>query len=156
MPTLQESARAFLSQERIAVAGVSRDPKQTANLIARKLAASGSQVFAVNPRASEIEGKPSYPDLRSIPGGVQALLIVTPPEAALPLVRECAEVGVRHVWMHRGFGAGSLSKDAVDFCRQHEIEVIPGACPLMYIDHADFPHRCMRTLMGWFGKLPHV
>lgn len=48
-PTLREAAEEFLDKKRIAVAGVSRDPKQPANLIYRRLRDTGHDVFAVIP-----------------------------------------------------------------------------------------------------------
>ena len=45
MTTLREAAEQFLSQNRIAVAGVSRDSKQPANLIYRRLRDTDHQVF---------------------------------------------------------------------------------------------------------------
>ena len=62
----------FLAQRRIAVAGVSRNdgPHPAANLIYRRLKDTGHDVFAVNPNMPSFEGDPCYPDVRSIPGGV--------------------------------------------------------------------------------------
>jgi predicted CoA-binding protein len=42
----------FLGKRRIAVAGVSRDSRQPANAIYRKLKGAGYQVYAVNPTAT--------------------------------------------------------------------------------------------------------
>jgi len=47
-------------------------------------------------------------------------------------MRECAELDINPVWMHRAFGAGSLSPAAADYGRAHCIKVIDGACPLMF------------------------
>ncbi len=146
MATIEELARDFLAQRRIAVAGVSRDPRQTANLIYRHLRETGHEVVPVNPGAREVEGAPCYPDLRSVPGPVDGVMVVTRPEAAPGLVRECAALGIPRVWMHRAFGAGSLSAEAVRIGREQGMRVIPGACPLMFGRGADPFHRCL----GWF------
>ncbi len=156
MPTLDEAVHDFFACERFAVAGVSRDGKQPANAIYRKLRASGRRVAATNPRTEHAEGDPCCPSLRAIPGGVDAVVVATPAAAALDVVRECADLGVRHVWLHRGMGTGSVSAEAVAFCREHGITVIPGACPMMYLAPVDVAHRCMHTVLGWFGKLPRV
>ena len=50
MRELERAANDFLSQRRIAVAGVSRNSKETANLIFRKLRDSGHEVFPINPK----------------------------------------------------------------------------------------------------------
>jgi uncharacterized protein len=155
MANLKGAAAAFLASKRIAVVGVSRHGAEAANAIYRKLRDSGYEVFAVNPRAEEVEGDRCYPDLAAIPGGVEAVLIATPPAAARGVVAECAELGVGRVWMHRSFGAGSVSPEAVDLCREKGIAVIPGACPMMYLEPVDVPHRCFRWFLGLTGGLPH-
>lgn len=157
MPTLQDSVRDFLNQERIAVAGVSRaDGAQAANIVYRKLRSAGYKVFPVNPNATEVEGDTCYPDLAAVPHGVDALVIATPPAATDQLVRECAALGVSRVWMHRSFGAGSVSDSAVRYCREHNIAVIPGACPMMYCKPVDVGHKCMLWMLRLSGGLPKM
>lgn len=156
MSRLDESARDFLACSRIAVAGVSRDPNQVANAIYRKLKTTGQMVFATNPRTDRVEGDPCYPDLRSIPGGVEAVFVATPPAAASAIARECRELGIRRLWLHRSFGRGSVSEEAVRICRESGIHVIAGACPMMYCQPVDLAHRCLRTVLGWLGRLPKV
>ena len=153
MQTIVEAASAFLANKRVAVTGVSRTPERHgSNTVYRRLRERGYQVFAVNPNATEVEGDRSYPDLRSIPGGVEAVVIGTRPELAADTMRECAELGIRQVWMHRGPGAGSVSAAATAFGRQHGITVIDGGCPLMFGPTADFGHRIVRFIYA--GNVP--
>jgi predicted CoA-binding protein len=154
MPTLKQATQEFLAQKRIAVAGVSRDSKQPANLIFRTLRDAGHEVFPVNPNAQEVEGEASYPDLKSIAGGVDAVMVATPADSALAVVQECAELGISRVWLHRSFGTGSVSDDAVTFCRGRGIDVIAGGCPMMFVPHADIGHKCMRWMLNLTGGLP--
>jgi len=153
MTRLDEAVRQFLEQKRIAVAGVSRGGKLPANAIYRKLRGAGYEVFAVNPATIEVEGGRCYPNLRSIPGGVEAVVIATPPDAADALVHESAELGIRHVWMHRSFGQGSVSASAVALGREKGLSVIDGACPMMYVN-PDVGHRCIRWILKVTGGLP--
>jgi len=147
VPTINEAASAFLANKRVAVTGVSRHPENHgSNAVYRRLRERGYEVFAVNPNATEVEGDRSYPDLKSIPDGIQAVVIATRPEAALDTMRECAELGIKHVWMHRGPGAGSVSAAATDYGRQRGITVIDGGCPLMFAPTADFGHRLIRFI----------
>lgn len=154
MSELQEAVDDFLSQRRIAVAGVSRSGDAAANLIYRKLEGAGYQVFAVNPKTDEVEGDRCYPNLAAIPGGVDAVLLATHPGVAAEVVRECGGLGIGRVWMHRSFGQGSVSEEAVALCREHGIRVIPGACPMMYVQPVDVGHRCIRWVLGITGGLP--
>jgi len=154
VPTFTEAAEEFLAQRRIAVAGVSRDPKQPANLIYRRLRDKGHEVFAVNPNATEIEGDPCWPDVGSVPGPLDGVVIVTTPEVAERVVADCASAGVPRVWLHRGLGPGSTSEAAVAACREHGIAVIPAGCPNMVGATSDPGHRCMCAMLKLSGKIP--
>jgi predicted CoA-binding protein len=155
MPTLKEAAAEFLAQKRVAVTGVSRTPQDHGgNVVYRRLRQRGYQVFAVNPRADRVEGDPCFPDLKSIPGGVDAVVIATRPEAAEATLHACENLGVKHVWMHRSFGGGSVSEAAAAWGRQHGIRVIAGGCPLMFEPTADPGHKLMRFFCTIAGKLP--
>lgn len=144
----------FLSAGRIAVAGVSRDSKQPANLIYRKLKTAAHEVFAVNPNAAQVEGGPCYPDLRSIPESIEAVVIATHPSVSVQVVRECVDLGIRRLWLHRSFGEGSVSDEAVRACREGGIDCIVGGCPMMYCEPVDFGHRCMKWLLKLNNRVP--
>src|SRR5262245_6524318 len=147
MATIKEAATEFLSHKRVAVTGVSRRPKNHgSNTVYKRLRERGYEVFAVNPNADQVEGDRAYPDLRSIPGGVDAVVIGTRPERAEQTMQECAELGIKHVWMHRGAGAGSVSETATAYGRKHGITVIDGGCPCMFEPTADFGHKVMRLV----------
>lgn len=154
MTTLNQAVDSFLSQDHIAVAGVSRSGNEAANLIYRKLREIGFTVYATNPNAGEVEGDPSYPDLKSIPGPVDGVVIATHPSVALGVAKECADLGVEHVWFHRSFGQGSVDDEAVVFCREKGMNVIPAGCPMMFVEKADFGHKCMRWLLSLTGGIP--
>ena len=156
MSTIKEAASEFLASRRVAVTGVSRDPKSHgSNVVYRRLRERGYDVFAVNPNATEVEGDPSYRDLGSIPGSVDAVVIGTRPERADETMRQCADLGIRHVWMHRGPGAGSVSATAAEYGRAHGISVIDGGCPCMFEPTADFGHKAMRVVFTLAGNVPN-
>ena len=153
MQTVAEAASEFLAHKRIAVTGVSREPKSHgSNTVYKRLRDRGYEVFAVNPNATEVEGDPSYKDLTSIPGGVEAVVIGTRPERAEATMHECAELDIKHVWMHWGAGASSVSEAATDYGRVNGITVIDGGCPLMFGPTADFGHKVMRVALS--GRVP--
>jgi predicted CoA-binding protein len=155
MPSIKQAAAEFLAKKRIAVTGVSRTPQTHAgNAVYQRLKERGYQVFAVNPNADKVEGDACYHDLKSIPGGVDAVVIGTGPDASERTMRECAELGIKHVWMHRAFGTGSVSDAATAYGRQHGISVIAGGCPLMFDPTADGAHKVMRMLFTMTGKVP--
>ena len=154
MQNIKDATAEFLAYRRVAVTGVSRDHKSGhgSNTVYRRLRDRGYEVFAVNPNAHEVEGDRSYKDLRSVPGGVDAVVIGTRPERAEDTMRECAELGIKHVWMHRGPGMGSVSPSATEYGRSNGITVIDGGCPCMFGPTADLGHRIMRIVYA--GHVP--
>lgn len=155
MITMKEATSEFLAKKRIAVTGVSRHPQgHGSNIVYKRLRERGYQVFAINPHADTVEGDTCYHDLKSVPGGVEAVVIGTRPETAEATVRECVALGVKHVWMHRGPGAGSVSQSATEYGRQHGLMVIDGGCPCMYEPTADLGHKVARLVFTGVGNVP--
>ena len=155
MPTIKAAAAEFLANQRIAVTGVSRNPtNHGSNPVYQRLRDRGYEVFAVNPNADEVEGDPCFHDLKSIPGGVDAVVIATRPSRALDTMKECDELGIRHVWMHRGFGGGSVNPEAAEYGRVHGIKVIDGGCPLMFDKTADVGHQIMKIMLAPTRNIP--
>ena len=155
MVKIAEAASAFLSQQRVAVTGVSHQSgDHGANVVYKRLRDRGCEVFAVNPNATEVEGDRSYADLASIPGGVEAVVIGTDPAHAPTAVQECIDLGIEHVWFHRGPGAGSSNPEAAQHGRENGLTVIDGGCPCMFGPTSDFGHRIMRPLLQLTGNVP--
>jgi hypothetical protein len=153
--SIKQAATEFLANKRIAVTGVSRAPKgHGSNIVYQRLQQRGYEVFAVNPNADEVEGDACFHDLASIPGSVDAVVIGTRPETADATMRECADLGIKQVWMHRGPGGGSVSDTATEFGRQRGITVIDGGCPLMFDPCADGGHKVMRFMFTMTGRVP--
>jgi predicted CoA-binding protein len=144
----------FLAGRRIAVAGVSRSGREAANAVFRKLRDSGYDVVPINPRATQVEAVDCFPDLLSVPGTVDALMVVTHPSAAADLVRQAAQRGIRHVWFHRSFGKGSVSQHVLQVCAQAGIRPIVGGCPLMFLEPIDVGHRCMHWWLARRHRVP--
>jgi hypothetical protein len=154
---LDARVQEFLAQKRIAVAGVSRDNSRhpVGNLIYHRLKDTAHEVFPVNPHMATFEGQRCYPSLGAIPGGVDGVVIITRPEQTEEIVHDCAEAGVPRVWMHQSLvGGSSVSRAAVDYCNDHHISVIAGACPMMYGPGVDFGHACMRGILRLTHRLP--
>jgi len=155
MVTIKEAATDFLATKKVAVTGVSRTPGgHGSNVVYKRLKQRGYEVFAVNPNTEIVEGDRAYPDLTSIPGGVEAVVIGTKPETAEATMRECADLGIKNVWMHRSSGAGSVSPAATEYGRAHGVTVIDGGCPLMFDPTADLGHKCMKFFLSMSGAVP--
>jgi predicted CoA-binding protein len=155
MSTVKEAATNFLSCKRVAVTGVSRKPESHgSNVVYKRLRDRGYEVFAVNPNADTVEGDRSIHSVAEIPVGVDAVVIGTAPERAEATVRECDDLGIKQVWMHRSFGGGSVCDGATVYGREHGMTVIDGGCPLMFEPTADLGHKVMRFVLTPTGKVP--
>jgi predicted CoA-binding protein len=139
----------FLAQKRLAVVGVSREPKDFSRSLFRELRARGYDAVPVNPEADEIEGQPCFASLRGIQPPVDSVLLMTSPAATDTVVRDCADLGIKRVWMYRAGGTGAVSPIAVEFCKTRGISVVPGECPFMFLAGGAWFHR----LHGFIRKI---
>jgi len=160
MAKIDELVKDFLAQRKIAVVGVSDRRETGCNMAYKKFKSSGYQVFAVNPRINTFNGDPCYPDLKSLPEKPEAVFTLTSPKVTEQIVRQCVDLGVKHVWMHCMMGTkpglatsmSSFSAEAVRMCKENDIAVIPGACPNQFLK-VDFGHGMMRGMWRIFGFL---
>jgi uncharacterized protein len=149
MHTSLEAIEDFLAHQRIAMVGVSRDPENFSAHLFEELCRRGYNVVPVNPRVTEIYGRRCFARVQYIHPPVEAALLMTSPETTETVVHDCAEAGIRLLWMYRANGNGAVSDKAVQFCQQVGIEVIPGQCPLMFLPKPGTVHR----LHGWIRKI---
>ena len=119
----------------VAVVGASKNPEKPSHGVARYLMEHGYNVIPVNPNETEILGKTSHPDLRSIPEKVEVVDIFRRPEQVMPIVEEAIKIGARAVWMQKGIvneEAARKAKEAgllfvMDKCMQEEHSHLAGA-----------------------------
>jgi predicted CoA-binding protein len=154
MPSTIAEVRDFLNQRRIALVGVSRDPKDFSRMLFREMCNRGYDMIPVNPAASELESRRCFRRVQQIDPPAEGALVMTPPRDTERVVRDCAEAGIRRVWMHRGGGQGAVSKEAADFCHQKGIGLVEGYCPFMFLSGAPFFHRVHGFLLKLVGRYP--
>jgi len=162
MNNLATLANDFLSQRTIAVVGISSNPQGLANALYKKLKTADRSVVAIHPAMTTFDGDPCYPDLHSVPQKIDGVFIAARPENTVLAVDECIALTIPRVWMHYSFGlqhspkssaGSSVSSAAVERCRQNNISVIPGACPMMFLEPKDPFHSCLRWFLSVTGKL---
>jgi hypothetical protein len=162
MNTITALAKEFLSQPTIVVVGVSGKKETPANAVYKKLKSRHRTVVPVNPHLETYDGDPCYRDLGSIPANIDAVFVSTRPEVAEQIVEQCIDRKIPRIWMHNSMGihrgttastVSSVSHRAVERCRENNIAVIAGACPLMFIEQADGFHRFLRWILSAMGKL---
>jgi uncharacterized protein len=156
MSTFIEKIEDFLAQKSIAVVGLSRTDANPGNLIYSKLKQTGHTVYAVNPNAVAIDGDPCYDSVSALPQRPDGAVLVTRPNVTRQVVEECVAAGIQRIWIHESLihGGTSISKEAVEYCAQHDVELIAGGCPMMYAEPVDFGHKCMKWMMRVSGQLP--
>jgi len=134
----------FLKCRRIAIAGVSRNPRDFSAGLFREFLKRGYDAVPVNPNAAQVEGRTCYPRVQDIQPPVEAALLVTRPEVSARVVKDCAEASIHLVWMLR-----TADPAATEFYRQHGLGIIAGYCPYLFLPEAAWFHR----LHGWFMRL---
>jgi predicted CoA-binding protein len=146
----RRSIQDFLGTKNVAFVGVSRDPRQFANVVYRRLRDGGRTLYPVNALADHapIEGDRSYTSLAEVPDPIDGVLVMVPAAQAADVVRAAIDRGVGSVWLHRGVGRGSVSDEAVRLCREAGIDVVDGACPLMFEEPVTGVHRLHKLLSG--------
>lgn len=154
MPTTQADIDDFLAHHRIAMVGVSRDPKDFSRVILRELSGRGYDVVPVNPLAPELDGRPCFSRVQDITPPVDGALLMTSPKDTGQVVRDCAEAGIGRVWMHRGAGRGAVNPEAVAFCKGHDMRVVEGHCPFMFLPNTPFFHRAHGFFLKLTGRYP--
>ena len=144
----------FLAQKRIAVVGVSRNPRDFTRMLYREFQKRGYNVVPVNPGVAEIDGARCYENVRQIQPPVSAALLMTSSEITDRVVEDCLAAGVAHVWMYRASGRGAVSASAVEMCHARGVNVIAGECPFMFFPKTGFLHRGHGFIRKILGSYP--
>lgn len=92
----------FLAGKRFAVVGASQDRTKYGNKVLRVYQQNRRDAVPVNPKADEVEGLKTYPDLASIPGEIDGVSIITPPAVTERVVQEAIQRGIKNIWMQPG------------------------------------------------------
>jgi predicted CoA-binding protein len=143
----QSTVDGFLAQRRIAVVGASDDKQNFGGVVLRALLDHGYDAVGVNPHSTTAAGVPCWPDLASVPGPVDGVVVMVPAAASAEILKAAIARGVTHVWLFRGIGGhGAVTDEAVALCQEHHVSVIAGACPLMFLEPVGFGHRMHRTV----------
>ena len=148
--TTKHAVNIFLKNKSIAVVGVSRNKKKFGYIAYKNLKDKGYKVFPVNPNADSVDSYKCYPNLSSISGAFDGVLLVVPPKQSEAVVREAHQLGVKSIW----FQQGSSSEEAINFCEENNISVVSGECIMMFTEPVESFHKFHRWIWKIFGKLP--
>jgi len=154
IPVSLDTIEDFLAHKRIAVVGVSRNPKGFSVALFQEFAKQGYDVVPVNPNASEVLGRKCFAHVQEIQPPVEGALLMTTPDVTDEVVSDCVAAGVRRIWMYRAGGAGAVSEKALAFCKEHGIAVVPGQCPFMFLSGSGGVHKFHGFIRKIFGGYP--
>lgn len=142
--------RNFLEPKKLAIAGVSRNPKKFGHAVYDGLKKSGFTVFPINPKSSEIDGEKCYAAVSDLPGDVKHLLIVTQKKDTDAVLREAIKNGITRIWVQQM----SETADTARIAAESNVELISKKCIFMFAEPVSGMHKFHRNIMGFFGRLP--
>jgi predicted CoA-binding protein len=148
MTTLKQ-INEFIESQPIAMVGVSRNPKKFGYSAYKELKEKGMKIIPVNPKAEEILGEKSYPNVKMLPPEVQSILVFTKKDQTASVIRDAKEKGIKHVWIQQM----ADTKEALDELKDSGISFITGECILMHYKPHSI-HKFHGSLKKFFGRFP--
>ena len=139
----------FLSLEKYAVAGVSRDPKKFGHQMFKDLRKKGMDVVPVNPRTDIIDGVKCYSSVKELPSDIRGVIFMTPKEETLSVAREAISHGIKDLWIQQG----AETKSVIAELEKEDVNLIHSQCIMMFWKPNGI-HSFHRFLKKIFGGLP--
>src|SRR5262245_29890381 len=130
--TAADCLRILQAYRRIAMVGLSANPFRPSHFAAIYMLSKGYDVIPVNPRETQILGRPCYPSVRDAPGLIEIVDIFREQSAVPEVVEDAIAVGAKVVWMQLGI----IHEKAAERARQAGLEVVMDRC--VKIEHARF------------------
>jgi len=96
----------------VAILGASADSTKFGNKSVRAFKQQGYQVFPVNPKATEIEGLPVFPNISAVPVRPNLVSVYLPPPVVLEVLPEIAAKGCDELWLNPGTESPEVLSEA--------------------------------------------
>ena len=144
----------FLSRKRIAIIGVSRNPKDFTRALYDEFMRRGYDVVAVNPGLADIDERRCFANIGEVKPSPEAVLLMTPAKGRDAIIRECEAAGIRCVWAYGTGGRESLAAETLAACQQSGMTIVEGECPFMFLPNAGGIHRLHGFVLKIFGSYP--
>lgn len=146
----KEQIDSFLDGKKLAIAGVSRNPKKFGYHVIEGLTKNGYSVLPVNPNADEILGIKCYGRVEDLPDDISSLLILTPKHETDKVLVSAIKKGIKNIWIQQG----ASSPDSLKIAEDYEKAIIHGKCIFMFAEPVGSIHKFHKTLVKLFGELP--
>ncbi|MBC7810376.1 MAG: CoA-binding protein [Burkholderiales bacterium] len=91
--------RVLHTTKTIAIVGLSPKPERPSYFVGTYLKSEGYRIIPVNPRADEILGEKSYPNLLSIPEPVDMVDVFRNPDECVEIAKQAVQIGAKTLWL---------------------------------------------------------
>ena len=139
----------FFGLETFALIGVSRDSKKFGNTIFKEMKANNLKVYPIHPDLEKIGEDICYKNIQSLPEKPQALIISANKIKTLDTVKDAVNSGITNIWIQ----LMSDTPEAVNFCKNNNVNVISKECIFMYMEPVVGFHKFHRTIKKFFSIL---
>ena len=121
-----EEIKQIFSLKNVAVVGMSKNSEKAAHFVPKYLSEQGFDITPVNPNATEILGKKSYPDISSLDHHVDIIDIFRPSEDVLSFVEDAIKKKPKVIWLQEGIH----NSEAEELARNNGIMIVFNRCML--------------------------
>lgn len=149
---MKDIIQEFLKEKKVAIAGASGKKDNFGRSLMLELIKKDYEVFPVNPKCKEVEGRDCVATIKDLPADVESVILAVPPSLTDEIVEQCIGTSIKRVWMIRGVGKGAYTEKAHQLCMDNNIKVVYGFCPLMF--YGEGMHKFHYWMRKTFGKLP--
>jgi predicted CoA-binding protein len=150
MKTSKASIKAFFEARKLAIAGVSRDPKKFGYSAFRKLKETGFDLYLIHPDTDILHGETCYRNISLLPGDISGLLVLTPKTETLGVVKDAVKKGIPNLWIQQM----SDTPESIEYALSNKVNLVTGQCILMFAEPVRGFHKFHRNLKRLFGQLP--
>jgi len=152
--TTSEQVYDFLEVRRLAIVGVSRNPKDFSRMLMREFIDRRYEAIPVNPKAPDIDGFPCYRNVGEIDPVVEAALVMTSPKIVSQVVDDCLSAGIKKIWIYGLMGNPKANAEIVKKCAEQGVGVVSDLCPYMFFPQAGLLHRFHGSILKLMGRYP--
>ena len=114
----------------IALVGATSNSQKYGNHILKDLSVKGFQILPINNRATEIEGKKAFPDLKTAileNPAIGLVVYVVPPKYTLEALKMAASLNLKKAWIQPGAGDETVR----DFLEANQFDFLMDACVMV-------------------------
>jgi len=142
--------QSFLEPKKLAIAGVSRNPKKFGRVVYEHLKKRDFQVFGINPNSDSINGDPCFKTVADLPDEAENLYIVTPKNQTRDVIQAAIDRGIKNIWIQQA----SETKEAVELAEENNVNLIHKECIFKFAEPVTGPHNFHRFISKVFGAYP--